>query len=88
MKKPKYYTQPHFMGGKMVLAKNVPDSYYSIYCEEDNPCSSKYFKVLEHENSLCLTYAQLKKHFNAFGARKEASAALRIIKKAYRGELK
>ena len=85
MNKPKYYTQPDFLGGKRVLAKNVPDKYYSVYCEDNDANCPSELKVMEHENNLCLTYAQFKKIFNQFGTRKEANAALRIIKKAYRG---
>lgn len=86
--KPKYYTQPDYLGGKRVLAKNVPNTYYYIYSREADPCGHEDFKVLEYENNMCLTYAQIKKMFNYFGTRKEANVALRIIKKAYRGELK
>ena len=86
--KPKYYTQPGYLGGKRVLAKNVPDNYYSIYSKEEDPCGHEDLKVLEHENNMCLTYAQIRKHFNSFGTRKEANAALRVIKKAYRGGAK
>ena len=81
----KYYTQPDYLGGKRVLAKNVPDKYYSIYAEDQDPCSSADLKVLEHENNPCLTFSQLRKMFNYFVTREEANAALRIIKKAYRG---
>ena len=85
MKQPKYYTQPEWLGGKRVLAKNVPDNYYSIYSKEEDPNCEGDLMVMEHENNMCLTYAQFKKHFNSFGTKKEANAALRIIKKAYRG---
>lgn len=80
--------QPDYLGGKRVLAKNVPDNYYSIYAEYQDPCSPADLKVLEHENNPCFTFSQIRKLFNHFGTRKEANAALRIIKKAYRGDVK
>lgn len=83
--KPKYYTQPDYLGGKRVLAKNVPDIYYSIYSRDEDPNHSDDLRVMEHENNMCLTYSKFKKHFNAFGTKKEANAALRIIRKAYKG---
>ncbi len=87
MEKPKYYTQPEWLGGKRVLAKNVPDNYYSICCDIGAPENATDFEVLEHDNNMCITYSQFKKHFNSFGTRKEARAALKTIRKAYGGKL-
>lgn len=83
-KKPKYYQQPDFMGGKKVLSKDVPDNFYTIYFPENVPNEPSDCEVMEHENSLCRTKKDLDSDFNTYSTKTKANQALVRVRKALR----
>lgn len=84
MKKPKYYTQPDFMGGKKVLSKDVPDKFYSLYFDGEHANSPDEVEFLEHENISCLTKSEMDKKFNTFRTMTQARKAVIQVKKILR----
>jgi hypothetical protein len=76
----KYYTQPDFMGGKKVLAKDVPNNYYSVYAEESLLGDVSELSVIKHDNDPCFTKKDIAKQFNSFPNKESARSALSAIK--------
>ena len=76
------YKQPH--SDKMVKAKDVPVSYYSVYCEDSDVNYKSDLCVLKHENAPCLTRVEIDKEPNHFRTKAMATKALNQIWKIYK----
>ena len=85
-KKPKTYKQPDFIGGKEVLAKDVPDNFYTVYFPENVPNEPSDCEVLEHENSFCRTKKDLDSDFNTYSTKTKANQALKRVQTALKAQ--